>query len=236
MGADRLPLTRDRIVKSALGLARHEGLSGVSMRKLAQELGVEAMSLYHHVPNKRALLVLMADRSLASLEPADPALPWTERLVKLLDDIFRAGVENPAMISVLASQELDPTDLDAPEFSALALIESVLSILAESGLDPQQRVHVYNSLINLVYGFVLVRTQGLMLAPSKAPSDEHRRRSVNRWESFPALGEVSAQLITADPSADLVFSLQLYVDALARVVDRSTRVVDRSTRVVDLSN
>lgn len=214
MSAERVPLTRDRIVMSALVLARTEGLAGVSMRKLAQELGVEAMSLYHHVPNKRALLILMADRSLANLPPTDPSLPWTDRLVNLLDGVFRAGVENPAMISVLASQRLDPTDVEASEFSALSLIESILAILSESGLAAPQRVHVYNSLINLIHGFVLARTQGPSVSAAKMPSLA-RARSTGSGESFPALAELLPALDAADPAADLQFSLELYVDALA---------------------
>ena len=221
MSAERVPLSRDRIVQSALGLARNEGLSSVSMRKLAQELGVEAMSLYHHVPNKRALLILMADRSLAALPPSDPSLPWTERLIALLEGIFQAGIENPAMISVLAAQELDPTELEASEFSALTLIESVLAILAESGLSVEQRVHVYNSLINLVYGFVLARTQGLTLSPSRLVTADRRGSAVSRWAAFPALGEVLPALDAADPTADLQFSLELYVGALATVAEQA---------------
>lgn len=219
MSADRIPLTRDRIIRSALGLARHEGLAGVSMRKLAQELGVEAMSLYHHVPNKRALLILMAERSLASLRPADPTLPWTARLVTLLDDIFRAGVENPAMISVLAGQELDPSQIEASEISGLMLIESVLQILAESGLDVPQRVHVYNSLINLVHGFVLARTQGPVRPLPKEAEAARRHRPIGRWDEFPALAEVPAGLDDSDPGADLHFSLEVFVGALAHLVD-----------------
>ena len=220
MNVERIPLTRDRIIHSALELARDEGLSGVSMRKLAQELGVEAMSLYHHVPSKRALLVLMAERSLSTLPPVDPTLPWTERLVRLLEDIFRAGVENPAMITVLAAQELDPTGVDATEFSALGLIESVLSILAESGLTARDRVHVYNSLINLIYGFVLAKTTSDASATAH-PAAAHRSRQSGRWASFPALGALRDELVSADPAADLLFSLELYVGALAQAVDRS---------------
>jgi len=221
MSVERVPLTRGRIVESALELARDEGLSGVSMRKLAQELGVEAMSLYHHVPNKRALLILMAERSLSNLPPVDPALEWSERLVRLLEDIFRAGVENPAMITVLAAQELDPGDADRSEFSALSLIESVLSILAESGLEPRHRVHAYNSLINLIYGFVVSRT-GATGAPVAKPSAVRAGLPAGRWASFPALGALLDELDTADPAADLVFSLELYVGALARAVDLSS--------------
>ena len=218
MIAERVPLTRDRIVQSALELARDEGLSGVSMRKLALELGVEAMSLYHHVPSKRALLILMAERSLSALPPVDPALPWTERLVQLLEDISRAGVENPAMITVLAAQELDPSDSDSSEFSALGLIESVLSILAESGLQPRHRVHAYNSLINLIYGFVVARTGA---PPDAIPVAGQRPRKAGRGAAFPALGALLEELTAADPAADLQFSLELYVGALARAVDRS---------------
>lgn len=221
MSADRVPLTRDRIVESALELARDEGLSGVSMRKLAQELGVEAMSLYHHVPNKRALLILMAERSLSTLPPVDPALQWNERLVRLLEDIFRAGVENPAMITVLAAHDLDPGDADSSDFSALSLIESMLSILAESGLEPQRRVHVYNSLINLVYGFVVARTSGAGGPPTVLPSAVRNGRQADRWGSFPALGSLLEELDSADPAQDLLFSLELYVGALARAVDLS---------------
>ena len=213
MSAERVPLTRDRIVTSALALARDQGLSGVSMRKLAQELGVEAMSLYHHVPNKRALLSLMADRSLSELRPVDPALPWTARLVRLLDDLFRAGMENPAMISVLASQELDPAELERSEFAALRVVESMLSILAETGLEARQRVHVYNSLINLIYGFVLARTPGP--ASVAGPPTERHLPQRDRWASFPALDGLEL----ADPVADLLFSLELYVDGLARVTN-----------------
>lgn len=217
MIAERIPLTRDRIVQSALELARDEGLSGVSMRKLAQELGVEAMSLYHHVPNKRALLILMAERSLSTLSPVDPALPWTEQLIRLLDDIFRAGLQNPAMISVLAAQELDPGETAGSEFSPLGLIESVLSILAESGLEPRQQVHVYHSLINLVHGFVLAGT-----GTARTSSVPKRMRPAGAWTAFPALGALLDELTAADPGDDLLFSLELYVGALARAVDRSS--------------
>lgn len=219
MTAERVPLSRDRIVESALDLARDEGLSGVSMRKLAQELGVEAMSLYHHIPNKRALLILMAERSLATLPPVDPDLEWTERLVQLFGDLFRAGVENPAMITVLAAQELNPGVAHSSD-SALGLIESVLSILAESGLEQRHRVHVYNSLINLVYGFVVVRS-GAAGEPPVVSTAGRASREVGRWEPFPALGALLEELHTADPAEDLLFSLELYVGALARAVDLS---------------
>jgi AcrR family transcriptional regulator len=57
----RAPLTRDRVLRAAVALADRDGLASLSMRRLAQELGVEAMSLYHHVANKDALLAGVVD-------------------------------------------------------------------------------------------------------------------------------------------------------------------------------
>jgi AcrR family transcriptional regulator len=55
------PLSRDLVLETAISLVDHEGLGALSMRRLGQELGVEAMSLYHHVANKEALLDGMVD-------------------------------------------------------------------------------------------------------------------------------------------------------------------------------
>src|SRR3954471_14123200 len=102
----RPPLSRDRIVESALVLAKEQGLAAVSMRRLAKELGVQPMSLYYHLPSRAVLMVLMAERSLASVPDAVPSAPWDDRLVDLLVGTYRAGVEDPAVFPVLASETL----------------------------------------------------------------------------------------------------------------------------------
>jgi TetR/AcrR family transcriptional regulator, tetracycline repressor protein len=78
--ARREPLNREKILDAALALASKEGLDGLSMRKLAKTLGVEAMALYNHVANKTDILNGIADRVYAGIERADPQLPWTERV------------------------------------------------------------------------------------------------------------------------------------------------------------
>ena len=61
-------LSRERVLKAALDLADAEGLAGVTMRRLAADLGVEAMSLYHHVPGKEALLDGLVEALVAEIE------------------------------------------------------------------------------------------------------------------------------------------------------------------------
>ena len=69
----RKPLSRERILDTALALVDEEGIEALSMRKLGQALGYEAMSLYNHVANKDDLLDGILDLVLAEMEPPDPA-------------------------------------------------------------------------------------------------------------------------------------------------------------------
>src|SRR5688500_15407241 len=72
----RAPLSRERVLQAAIGLADQSGIDGLSMRKLAQELGVEAMSLYHYFARKEELLNAMLDSVFAEFERPDPAGDW----------------------------------------------------------------------------------------------------------------------------------------------------------------
>ena len=81
---ERRPLTRDAIVEAALGLLEREGLQGVSMRKLAQELGTGAASLYWHVGDKEELLSLLLDRIVGESELPEPDPEhWQEQVKEM---------------------------------------------------------------------------------------------------------------------------------------------------------
>src|SRR5881394_3734870 len=71
MATKRKPLTRERVLEAALALADEQGIDALSMRKLGQSLGYEAMSLYNHVANKDDLLDGILDLVLAEMEPPD---------------------------------------------------------------------------------------------------------------------------------------------------------------------
>lgn len=96
-------LTLDRIVEAAVSVADAEGLDAVSMRRLAAELGVGAMSLYTHVPGKAELLEVMLDRVLSTLEPGDDTdAGWRERLTAAAHDYFQLLCAHPWMLGVVA--------------------------------------------------------------------------------------------------------------------------------------
>ncbi|MEM9515996.1 MAG: TetR/AcrR family transcriptional regulator [Actinomycetota bacterium] len=76
--APRQLLDVDRIVDAACAIIERNGLAGLSMRKLGRELGVDPMAIYHHVPNKTALLALATARTVAKVEAPDTAIEWDE--------------------------------------------------------------------------------------------------------------------------------------------------------------
>ena len=65
---ERIPLTRDRVLEKAMALADEDGIDSLTMRRLADQLGVEAMSIYHHVPNKNAILDDLAELVFQQIE------------------------------------------------------------------------------------------------------------------------------------------------------------------------
>ena len=78
----RVPLSRDRVLRAAIAIADEGGLEALSMRKLAQELGVEAMSVYHYVANKDEILDGLVDLVFAEIELPEPSGRWREELSK----------------------------------------------------------------------------------------------------------------------------------------------------------
>ena len=149
-----LPLSRTRVLDSALKLADDQGLPALSMRKLAAELGVEAMSLYNHVPSKAALLSGMLERMLEGLDiPAGPDLAWTERLRRGATSFLAVNAAHPSFIQLLTSQHIHTG-------SALAPTEAVLGIFRQAGFTGPDATRAYQALIGYVLGFILQQDVG----------------------------------------------------------------------------
>ncbi|HVW40376.1 MAG TPA: TetR/AcrR family transcriptional regulator C-terminal domain-containing protein [Amycolatopsis sp.] len=205
----RETLTRDKVLDAALRLADSDGLAGLSMRKLAGELGVEAMSLYNHVENKRDLLNGIAARVFESVPLPDRALPWQERLRVLANGTFAAFNEHPVIARALVSDEANPLTV-----GALRLIDAIIGALLDAGLDPYRAARGYRSLLGMVFGAVLVDSSGLTAEAAQTPPVEWFRRTVSARE-FPNLHQVLPVLAEIDCAQDFEFQLELFLNGLA---------------------
>lgn len=219
-GSHRGSLSIDLILDEAMQLAREDGLAGLSMRRVAARLGVEAMSMYHYVPSKAALLVLMADRSAAAVLSTDLAPgEWHQQLVELLMRTYQAGVRNAALFEVLAAEPLRvedlPTVYPAAGSALIGLLERVLALLRNGSLSDLQVAHTFSGLIGPIIGFIVVQVDGLPL-PSRTAGAGRARES--------RLAAMEPALRGSDPADGLRPSLQLFLDGLVRL---QTQAIDR---------
>lgn len=141
----RQPVSRDRALQVAVELADREGLEALTMRRLAEQLGVEAMSLYHHVKNKDEILDGMVDVVFGEIEvPAGD--DWKVAMRKRAHSAREALVRHPWAISLMESR---PT----PGPKNLAHHDAVLGCLRRGGFSVPLTAHAYAVLDSYVYGF-----------------------------------------------------------------------------------
>ncbi|MFF0542116.1 TetR/AcrR family transcriptional regulator [Nocardia thailandica] len=157
------PLSRDRIVAAAVRVADQGGADAITMRRVAQELGVEAMSLYHHVPNKDALLdgVVDAVFDAIDLPPAD-APDWRTAL--------RARAASAR--AVLSRHRWALGLLDSrrhPGPATLRHHDAVLGVLRAAGFSLPAAAHAISLLDSYLAGYVLQETS----LPFDTPADVH---------------------------------------------------------------
>jgi TetR/AcrR family tetracycline transcriptional repressor len=206
----RETLSREKVLTAALRLADEHGLAGLSMRKLADSLHVEAMSLYNHVRSKGDLLDGVAGLVFGSFPLPDTALPWDERLRLLLLGAHQVLTEHPVVVRALAAEQANPRSLDALRF-----IDAVLGALFDAGLDERDAVRRYRSLLGLVFGSVLVSS-----ADATADNPE-RSEPVDVWfvrnvkaDTLPRLHRALPALLDIDCGSEFTQVLDFALDGL----------------------
>ena len=149
----RKPLSRDLVLEQAVALVDQEGVGALSMRRLGQELGVEAMSLYHHVANKESLLDGMVDTVVAELNAevgpggaADAERDWAGALRARILTAREVMLRHKWLPSVLESR----TSLSAP---LIAYYEGVLATLHAGGFSYDLAHHTLHALGSRAIGF-----------------------------------------------------------------------------------
>ncbi|MEO6510357.1 MAG: TetR/AcrR family transcriptional regulator [Nocardioides sp.] len=217
----RPPLSRALVLETAVGLADHEGLGALSMRRLGQELGVEAMSLYHHVSNKDALLDGMVDVAVGELNEAvgpgggaDAERDWAAALRARILVARTVMLQHRWLPSVLESR----TALSVP---VVAYHEGVLATLRAGGFSHDLAHHTLHARGSKALGF----SQELF-DPGKGDGPEMSEAELTAMaEAFPHLAAMLAEVAHDDPGATLgwcddqtefEFGLDVLLDGLER--------------------
>ncbi|MGJ6966642.1 TetR/AcrR family transcriptional regulator [Streptosporangium sp. G11] len=144
-------LTPGRIVAAAVEVLDAEGLDALTMRRIGTQLGVAAMSLYRHVPNRDALLAAVVDHlfSEAVIEP-DPASSWAEALTRFATAYRRTLLAHPHAVPLLATH---PVDVD----TGLTLLTGLLDRFAAAGVPRDDALTAIQSVGVYVLGHALAQ-------------------------------------------------------------------------------
>jgi AcrR family transcriptional regulator len=207
----RKPLSRERILDTALVLVDEEGIEALSMRKLGQTLGYEAMSLYNHVANKDDLLAGILDLVLAEMEPPEPAGGFPAIRTSALS-AHAALRRHPWAASMLMSPR-------AIRPARINYMEALLASLRGAGLSAETTYHAYHVIDAHIIGFSLwASTHGKM--PDHIEDARAWFEEMIPVATFPYLHEHGLQHLDDGPLHDVSafeFALDLLLGGLERL-------------------
>ncbi len=147
-GQQREPLDRTRVRRAAIALADAGGIDAVTMRRLGEELGVEAMSLYHHVANKSDLMDAMVDGVFSEIELPDGGTGWREAMRVRAVSARQVLVRHPWAAPLMQSRT-------TPGPATLRHHDTVIGSLRTAGFSVAMTAHAFSLLDAYVYGFAL---------------------------------------------------------------------------------
>lgn len=214
----RPAVTRERALDAAMRIADHEGIAALTMRKLAQALGVEAMSLYHHVANKDDILDGMVDLVFSEIEISAHDEDWRRTLRTRAHSTRSALHRHPWALALLESRS-------SPGPATLRHHNHMFGRLRTSGFSLRATAHAYALLDSYVYGFVH-QEQTL---PFEAPHETQELAAsiITPLDpaEYPYLIEMATDLVLQPGYAfadEFEFGLELILDGLEGLRDRPT--------------
>ena len=210
----RVPLSRERVLRAALELADEEGIESLSMRRLAQQLGVEAMSLYHHVRNKQDLLGGMLDSVYSEVQPPTGDGDWRSAMRRSAISFHSALLRHPWACGLLMSST-------GPSPMRLRHMDQVLGALRAAGFTAEMTHHAYHALDSHIVGFTLWLLPYLAISRQEPDLVGQFLRQLDTDE-LPHLAEharVHMRPERPDDVDEFQFGLELILDGLERLRD-----------------
>lgn len=215
-GAEPRPrLTRERVLLAAIDLADTGGFEALSMRKLGQALGVEAMSLYNHVANKDDLLDGMVDAVFGEIGPPPSGADWKLAMRRRAIAARAVLSRHPWAIGLLDSRL-------KPGPATLQHHDAVIGCLREAGFSIAMTAHAYSLLDSYIYGFALQQRSLPFETSEEVVEVAERILQQFPAAAYPYLFELTVKHALRpgyDYAAEFEFGLDLILEGLERVRD-----------------
>jgi TetR/AcrR family tetracycline transcriptional repressor len=211
----RSPLTRDRIVDAALSVMDTEGLEAVSMRRVAREVGVEAMSLYNHVEDKEDLLQAVCDRIMVAFEFPVETEDWVETCKAAARSWRKVLRAHPDVMRLFA--ETHGPSPSSPE--SLKPTEFALRLLRSGGLSDRDTVQAFHVFGGYIQGFVMMESGSIQKSQGSDGAFEVPGSELPA-DVFPVLHAVHRYFADCPADEQFEFGLDLLLRGLRdRVAD-----------------
>jgi AcrR family transcriptional regulator len=221
----REPLSRERILGTAVALADEGGVDSLSMRRIAQELGVVPMALYKHVANKDELLNGMVDVVVEEIDPPIEGAEWKTSMRERILSARRALLRHPWASQVIESRA-EPTP------TIIGYMDSMMGIFLRGGFSVDLMHHAMHVMGSRILGF----SQELYDDTASVPADEALAMWTQMAESYPNIaalvgalsgGEIGHEEESivgggCDDQFEFEFALDLILDGLERLRERDT--------------
>lgn len=212
-------ITGEQVVAAAVAIADAEGLDAVSMRSVAERLGLTAMSLYAYVPSKGVLIDAMLDRTLgeAAVGP-EAGEHWREGLHRLAHDTWNIYRRHPWTLQVTMTRRPFGPNI-------LAGLEATLRTVSGLGLAPQEMVSIVNTVDDYVHGALAASLETTQAEQNSGLSNEawlERHGSLlaefATFEDYPTLVELWSNDVLTERHIDFEFGLQRVLDGVERYI------------------
>jgi AcrR family transcriptional regulator len=179
-------ITRDVVLATALHLIDRDGADALSMRRLAQALGCDPMTLYRHAPNKAALL----------------------------DGVTELALAHPRVVPLLVTRPL-ATPLGLRPRGTLRHLEDILTLLTRAGFSGPDALHIYRAFFGFLYGHILNELQELIENPDETDDLLRLGLYRLPIGEFPLLRKLAADLARYDGAAELERGLDILLSGLS---------------------
>jgi AcrR family transcriptional regulator len=206
----REPLTRQRILDAALILADASGLEALTMRKVGEALGVEAMSLYNHIDGKETLLDGLVDQVFSEIELPPPGQPWKNALRSRAVSARQALLRHPWATPLMSSRARSGP-------ATLRHHNAVLGCLRSAGLSLVMAAHAVSVIDGYLYGFTMQQRALPFQTAEEAAAVAASLMAAFPMAEFPYLGEMMRDHVLKpgyDYADEFVFGLDLILDGL----------------------
>jgi AcrR family transcriptional regulator len=209
----RAPLSRERVLRAAVALADQSGLEALTMRRLGQQLGVEAMSLYRHVANKDDILDGIVDLVLGDIDVPPTGTDWKSAMRRRAISAHEVLLAHPwAAMLIMSRFNIGP--------GMTRYLDATLGRLREGGFSIEGALDAWHTLDSHIYGFTL---QELNL-----PFDVEETRQVSAAvlgqlsaNEYPHVVEVITEVMQSGRKESFEFGLDLILDGLERTLHQA---------------